>query len=76
MENTQLLLDKLNHGALDIAMIEGNFDKCNFGWKQMHTEPFVGICNKESPLANREVSFEETIRYPLLFYNRSAIICA
>lgn len=59
VDNTQVLLERLNHGTLDIAMIEGEFDKCRFGWKLMHTEPFVGICSKDSPLAGREVNFEE-----------------
>ncbi len=66
VDNTQVLLEKLNSGSLDIAMIEGEFDKCSFGWQKMHTEPFVGICSKDSPLANREVSFEEAAAYRLL----------
>ncbi len=66
VDNTQVLLEKLRLGILDIAMIEGEFDKCSFGWQKMHTEPFVGICSKDSPLANREVSFEEAAAYRLL----------
>ncbi len=66
VNNTQVLLEKLCSGELDIAMIEGEFDKCNFGWRRMHTEPFVGICSKSSPLANRAVTFEEAASYRLL----------
>ncbi len=66
VDNTQVLLEKLLGGSLDIAMIEGEFDKCSFGWQKMHTEPFVGICSKDSPLAKREVSFEEAAGYRLL----------
>ncbi len=66
VDNTQVLLEKLNHGTLDIAMIEGEFDKCSFGWKLMKTEPFVGICHKDCPLADREVTFEEVAAYRLL----------
>ncbi len=66
VDNTQALLEKLDCGKLDIAMIEGEFDKCAYGWQIMHTEPFVGICSKDSPLAGREVSFEEAAAYRLL----------
>lgn len=66
VDNTQVLLEKLSHGTLDIAMIEGEFDKRSFGWQLMHTEPFVGICSKDSPLAGREVSFQEVAAYRLL----------
>ncbi len=66
VDNTQKLLEKLSSGSLDIAMIEGEFDKRSFGWQRMHTEPFVGICSKDSPLAGREVSFEEAAACRLL----------
>ncbi len=66
VDNTQVLLDKLNRGSLDIAMIEGEFDKRGFGWRKMRTEPFVGICAKDSPLANREVTFQEAAACRLL----------
>lgn len=66
VDNTQVLLEKLKQGSIDIAMIEGNFDKRDFGWTIMHTEPFVGICSRNNPLANREVTFEEASAYRLL----------
>ncbi len=66
VDNTQVLLEKLRNGTMDIAMIEGEFDKCSFGWRKMHTEPFVGICSKDSPLANREVTFPEAAACRLL----------
>lgn len=66
VDNTQVLLEKLESGSLDIAMIEGEFDKCSFGWKRMQSEAFVGICSKDSPLANKTVTFDEASQYRLL----------
>lgn len=66
VDNTQALLERINNGSLDLAMIEGEFDKQAYGWKLMRSEPFVGICHAESSLAGREVKFEEITPYRLL----------
>ncbi len=59
VDNTKNLLHALNHQRLDIALIEGYFDKSAYGHRQMGVERLVGICPSTSPLAGAEVALEE-----------------
>ncbi len=59
IDNTQKLLSMLGNSELDVAVIEGDFDKTMFDSVLMQEEDFVGICHKDSPYANREVEFDE-----------------
>lgn len=65
VDNTEVLLHMLNKGELDIALIEGFFDKGSYDYKLLRMEPFVGICSREHKFACRDVSlkdiFDETI---------------
>ncbi len=55
VNNTADLLRGLDEGELDFAMIEGFFDKGEYGCRLMRREPFVGICSPENPLADSPV---------------------
>lgn len=59
VDNTKNLLHALDHQQLDIALIEGYFDKSAYGHRLMAVESLVGICSKNSPLAGREVDVTE-----------------
>lgn len=58
VDNTRRLLEQLEAGKLDFAFLEGYFDKTKYQYKLLREEPFVGICAKHHPFANREVSLE------------------
>ncbi len=59
IDNTENLLDGLNHFRLDILMLEGYLDKERHKHRKISDEEIVGICAKNHPFAFREVSMEE-----------------
>lgn len=61
VNNTAELLRGLDEGDLDFAMIEGFFDKGEYGCRLMRTEPFIGICSPDNPLASGPVSVRELL---------------
>ena len=66
VENTQHLLEKLVQGDIQFALIEGIFDKTAYHSELFAMEPFIGVCSKDSLLADRPVSFEELISHHLI----------
>ena len=65
IDNTNRLLNKLQKGELDFALIEGFFDRNEFGSEIYKCEPFFGVCSNTHHLANRtvplECAFSETL---------------
>lgn len=65
VDNTAHLLGLLERGELDLALIEGFFDKAAYGSRLYRREPFVGVCRKEHPFSGRHLSMgtllEETL---------------
>lgn len=61
VDNTEHLLSLLEQNRLDFAIVEGYFDKKRFDSQLYRKEPFVGICRKGHPFADREVSIEELL---------------
>lgn len=59
VDNTDVLLHMLEKSQLDFAVIEGVFDKSQYGYHLYKKENFVGVCAKNHPFANRTVSPEE-----------------
>lgn len=66
VENTQQLLEKLSHTQLDVALIEGYFDKQAYGHHLMRREPLVGICPKGHQLAGQKVPLDRLRQERLL----------
>lgn len=62
VDNTEKLLEKLESGELDFALIEGYFDKNRFQSDLYRKEKFVGICGKEHAFANKAVSFSDLFK--------------
>lgn len=58
VENTQVLLHALEQGTLDLAFVEGFFDKGRYGYRRFRQEPFFGICAADHPLAGTQVELE------------------
>lgn len=47
VENTNDLLDKLNLGVIDFALVEGNFAKSEFDSMVYSQELYIPVCNKD-----------------------------
>lgn len=45
--NTQELLEKLNNGAIDFAIVEGYFEKRNYEFRTFSKEDYVCVCGKD-----------------------------
>ncbi len=59
VDNTQVLFEKLRDGTIDFALLEGFFEKAQYDWRLLSSEPFIPVCSPNSPLASREVWMEE-----------------
>lgn len=66
VDNTEELLERLRHGELDFALIEGHFGGGGYGSKRYRTERFSGLCSADHPFAGRTVTVQETLREHLL----------
>ena len=66
VDNTEHLLKLLEQNQLDFAIIEGYFDKKHFDSRLFRREPFVGICQKGHPFADREISIEELLQETII----------
>ena len=59
VQNTKTLLDKLNEGEIDFALIEGNFNKSEYNHRLFSQENFIGVCSSNSVYSDKCVYFEE-----------------
>lgn len=66
VDNTEVLLKKLEAGMIDFAVIEGYFDKDKYGYKLVKKAKFIGVCANGYPLANRKVSFDDLMKGRLI----------
>lgn len=50
VDNTERLLEMLDHSELVFVVLEGIFDKPHYDWTPFRNEPYIGICAKNHPL--------------------------
>lgn len=55
IDNTVRILNLLDQGILDFALIEGYFDRNKYDSLLYRKEPFVGFCSATHPFAGKEV---------------------
>ncbi|MFI3212354.1 MAG: LysR family transcriptional regulator [Eubacteriales bacterium] len=72
IDNTEKLLERLNHFQLDVVMLEGFFDKEQYDYQLITKEEIIGICANDHPFANREVSLEEIFRERVLLREKGS----
>ena len=70
IDNTEILLRKLEQSEIDFAIIEGVFDKSKYGYHLYKKEKFVGICAKSHPFANKTVLLEDTFSQDIVVRER------
>lgn len=64
-QNTYTLLEQLEAGILDFALIEGNFDHRRYSYRPFFTSRFVGLCSPNSPFSSCK-SLEKALTSPLI----------
>ncbi len=47
VDNTKALLDKLDQGVIEFALIEGTFNKNKYASKTFSSEPFIAVCSSK-----------------------------
>jgi DNA-binding transcriptional LysR family regulator len=70
--NTQILLERLNHGELDFIVVEGLFDKSEYDSTLFSMEKFVPICSPESKLAKGRKRFSDITDNRLILRERGS----
>lgn len=65
VQNTDYLLDKLNKGLIDFALIEGNFQKNNYNSKLLSLERFIGVASTELDF-KPNITLDELCKYSLI----------
>ncbi len=59
IDNTERLLEHLNHFALDLLLLEGYVDKEKYQCQSISTERIVGICAQNHPFAGKKIPLED-----------------
>ncbi len=72
IDNTRNLFDMLNSFQLNLLLVEGYFDKSNYDYQLIRDEELVGICAKNHPFANREISIEEVFGEQILLREKGS----
>lgn len=62
IDNTARILELLNRGKIDFAMVEGFFDQKKYAHRLYKVEPYVGFCSVNHHFADKTVSFEELLK--------------
>lgn len=59
VDNTHTLLGLLERGELDFALVEGFFNKTQYGHRLYKTEQFLGVCAADHPLADHKLTIDD-----------------
>lgn len=67
VNNTSVLLNRLDSGSLDLLFLEGNFDKGKYQYELLRNEEFIGICSPDSSLSRQKnIRIEDLISHRLI----------
>lgn len=66
VENTKTLIEKLYAGKVAFVLLEGYFNKAEFGYKLFRKEEFIPMCSSESPLSQGEYILEDLLECNLV----------
>ena len=61
IDNTENLINMLDKGEIDFALVEGYFDRKKYAYKLMKKVDFVGICKTDHPFSGKCVSISDLI---------------
>ena len=66
VSNTQILLEKLQNGEIEFALVEGYFDASSYGHRRFSQEEFIAVCGPDHPLAGQTVPLEMLLKNRLI----------
>lgn len=72
VDNTSSLLQKLNHGEIDFALVEGKFPKSDYGYKLLSKEKFIPICSSISPLCKGVYTLDDITKHRLIIREKGS----
>lgn len=64
--NTKQLIERINHGEIDFALIEGNFAKSEFDSLLYSKENYIAVCGNHYKFKNAVTSFEDLIEEKII----------
>lgn len=65
-DNTQNLLNMLNHFELDLLLLEGYIDKSSYPHSKLSDREIIGICSNDHPFANKMIAIEDVFNENVL----------
>ncbi len=65
-DNTAHILELLDKGSIDFALIEGFFDQSIYAHKLYKVEPYVGFCSRNHPFANQTVPLKDILKETII----------
>ncbi|MGI6109896.1 MAG: LysR family transcriptional regulator [Eubacteriaceae bacterium] len=66
IDNTEHLLQLLEKGKLDFALIEGAVSHDFFSHRRWKEVPFIGLCATDHPFAGQDVSWKDVVQETLI----------
>ena len=72
IDNTENLLNLLDCGKIDFALVEGYFDRTKYAHKLMKRVDFVGICKNTHPFSGKRVSISDLIHEKILIREKGS----
>lgn len=66
VNNTKTLLEELENGNIDFALLEGHFNKSEYYTIEFSEEEFIGVCSPLNSLSQKEIPFKEIINENLM----------
>ena len=62
MDNTKILLDELDQGKIDCALVEGSFEKDQYDFLIYSVESFVAVSKSDYPFKGKVNTVEDLFR--------------
>lgn len=75
VQNTEVLLQMLEAGEIEFAVIEGRFDKSAYEYHRISEEQYIGVCGKKFYRENagkNRISMEELFRQRLIIREKGS----
>lgn len=66
VSNTKNLLQALQDGLIDFAILEGHFDKSKYAFYPFKNVDFIGISSKDHSFPNKTITFQDIIKETII----------
>lgn len=75
VQNTEVLLQMLENGEIEFAVIEGRFDKSAYAYHRISQEKYIGVCGKtfyRKHVAKQSIPMEEIFKERLVIREKGS----